>query len=29
LVASLAEFIDAVERIKMLVSTLGPGAAPN
>jgi N-succinyldiaminopimelate aminotransferase len=29
LVASLAECIDAVERIKMLVSTLGPGAAPN
>jgi N-succinyldiaminopimelate aminotransferase len=29
LVASLAECIDAVERIKMLVSTLGPGTAPN
>ncbi len=29
LVASQAECIDAVERIKMLVSTLGPGAAPN
>jgi N-succinyldiaminopimelate aminotransferase len=29
LVASLAECIDAVERIKMLVSTIGPGTASN